>query len=84
MGLQPDRPGTIPAGHQDGKVAVADSCLGADRNFFMDSLYKDAAYFEKAGLHGRYRHNIQSKCGHLALQYDSTRTTEHGRKVVHS
>ncbi len=50
MGLQPDRPGAIRASRQDGKVVVADSCLGTDRNLFLDSLYKDAAYFEKAGL----------------------------------
>jgi len=50
MGLQADRPRAIRAGGQDGKVAIADSCLGADRNFFMDSLFQDAAYFEKAGL----------------------------------
>ena len=50
MGIQPDRPGAIPAGRQNGKVAVADSCMGIVRNLSLDSLYKNAAYFEKAGL----------------------------------
>jgi hypothetical protein len=50
MGLQPDRFGAIRAGYQNGKVAVVVRRLGADCNFFMDSFYKDAAYFEKAGL----------------------------------
>ena len=84
MGIQPDQPGAILAGRQDGKMAVADSCLGGNCILFLDSLNKDAVYFEKAGLQYRHTYNIQGKCGHIALQHDFTRFAKHGRKMVHS